>query len=68
MNPFDRKQHGSLYDRGMADSYYRRPADPHYWRAGRKVEVTDAESVAEYTAGYQQNQKQRSFRDYEDEK
>ena len=25
---FDRK-HGSLYDRGAADSYYGRPRDPH---------------------------------------
>ena len=30
-NPqFDRERHGSLYDRGRADSYYRRGPNPHW--------------------------------------
>jgi hypothetical protein len=28
---FDRKRHGSLFDRGSADSYYSRPQDPHWF-------------------------------------
>ena len=57
---FDRSKHGCLYDRGSADSYYRRPRAPHYGGvggdSGECVRVTDAESVAEYMAGYDYNE------------
>ncbi len=57
---FDRSKHGCLYDRGSADSYYRRPRQPHYGGvggdSGECVRVTDAESVAEYMAGYDYNE------------
>ena len=57
---FDRTKHGCLYDRGSADSYYRRPREPHYGGvggdSGECVRVTDAESVAEYMAGYDYNE------------
>ena len=57
---FDRKRHGSLYDRGSADSYYGRMPEPHYGGvggdSGQRVRVTDADSVAEYHAGYQDNE------------
>ena len=57
---FDRSKHGCLYDRGSADSYYRRPREPHYGGvggdSGECVRVTDAESVAEYMAGYDNNE------------
>jgi hypothetical protein len=57
---FDRTKHGSLYDRGSADSYYRRPRSPHYGGVGGDsgpcVRVTDADSVAEYMAGYDNNE------------
>lgn len=57
---FDRKQHGSLFDRGSADSYYGRRQQPHYGGvggdSGPRVEVSDAESVAEYRAGYAYNE------------
>jgi hypothetical protein len=57
---FDRKQHGCLYDRGSADSYYGRPRDPHYGGVGgdsglRVEKLTDAER-AEYHAGYTYNE------------
>ena len=57
---FDRKAHGSLYDRGGADSYYNRPRSPHYGGitgCGHEL-VTEltAEEVAEYMAGYQDNE------------
>jgi len=53
--------HGSLYDRGGADSYYGRPAMPHYGGVGGSqllVRVTDLtpEERAEYMAGYQDNE------------
>lgn len=57
---FDRKQHGCLYDRGSADSYYGRGRVPHYGgvggASGERVLVTDADSVAEYMAGYDDNE------------
>lgn len=55
-----RKQHGSLFDRGSADSYYGRLHDPHYGGVGgdsgpRVVELT-TEEIAEYIAGYAYNE------------
>jgi hypothetical protein len=53
---FDRKRHGSLWDRGSADSYYSRPRGPHWYPEGtgygtKVVELTNAERQ-EYDAGY----------------
>ena len=63
-----RKNHGSLYDRGAADSYYRRGSGPHYGGvggdSGQRVEVTDPESRAEYLAGYDDNERLGEFKDY----
>jgi hypothetical protein len=63
---FDRSQHGSLYDRGMADSYYGRIINPHYGGvggdSGPMTPVTDEASVAEYRAGYDYNQSMRWFK------
>lgn len=58
---FDRKRHGSLWDRGSADSYYGRGPDPHYGGINgsefktRVVELT-TEEREEYMAGYQDNE------------
>ena len=57
---FDRKVHGSLYDRGSADSYYGRPREPHWYPAGtyqgpRVTDLTEAEIEA-YNAGYDCNE------------
>jgi hypothetical protein len=56
---FDRERHGSLYDRGSADSYYHRAPTPHWYRDGtgslRITELTDAER-AEYLEGYNYNE------------
>jgi len=64
---FQRK-HGSLYDRGSADSYYGRARDPHYGGvggdSGPRVEVTDESSVAEYMAGYEYNERHGDKKDY----
>lgn len=58
---FVRGKHGCLYDRGSADSYYNRRRDPHYGgvggESGPRVAVTDPESIAEYNAGYDYNER-----------
>lgn len=58
---FVRGTHGCLHDRGSADSYYGRAPQPHYGgvggNSGPKVDVTDKESVAEYMAGYDENER-----------
>ena len=65
---FIRKNHGSLYDRGGADSYYGRRQQPHSGGvggdSGSRVEVTDAKSVAEYLAGYEANEQSGMKKDW----
>jgi len=57
---FERNRHGSLYDRGSADSYYEREQYPHWWPAGTGngecVLAVTKEEIAEYTAGYDWNE------------
>jgi hypothetical protein len=64
---FQRK-HGSLYDRGSADSHYGRMPSPHYGGvggdSGPRVEVYDESSVAEYLAGYEYNERFGDKKDY----
>ena len=59
---FIRKNHGSLFDRGSADSWYSRPFSPHYYEGGsyhsepvQAKDMTPAEIVA-YAAGYEYNE------------
>jgi hypothetical protein len=58
---FVRKNHGSLYDRGSADSYYGRQPAPHYGGvggdSGERVRVHDKASVDEYMEGYNYNER-----------
>jgi len=66
--PFDRSRHGGLYDRGSADSYYRRGPEPHWYpegtsRGDRIVNLTPAE-IAEYMAGYDENEIMGVFKDW----
>lgn len=57
---FDRSRHGSLYDRGSADSYYGREKDPHWYPHGtyngEKVTSLTQEEVDEYMEGYKDNE------------
>lgn len=57
---FDRERHGSLYDRGSADSYYHRRRRPHWYPQGTyngdAITNLTAEEVAEYNAGYDFNE------------
>ena len=54
-------KHGSLFDRGRADSYYHRPRSPHYYPEGNglgdRCESLTPEQVKEYLAGYEWNEK-----------
>jgi len=57
---FERNRHGSLYDRGSADSYYGRERYPHWYPNGTYngdcvLGVTE-EEIAEYMAGYDWNE------------
>ena len=62
--------HGSPYDRGGADSYYRRPFDPHWWPAGTykgfRIEMPfmSAEQIEEYKKGFDQNESDQNFKDW----
>jgi hypothetical protein len=57
---FNPKEHGGLFDRGSADSYYSRPRDPHYWTEGtgrgQKVTELNEAEISEYNAGYDYNE------------
>lgn len=59
------KSHGSPYDRGSADSYYRRRRLPHKWPEGtyhgKYVILTDPKEIEEYFLGYDENQ---DFKDW----
>jgi len=66
---FDRLRHGSLYDRGSADSYYNRPRGPHWYPEGtgngtKVVELTEAERH-EYDAGYDYNEEYGDKKSYD---
>jgi hypothetical protein len=65
---FDRERHGCLYDRGSADSYYDRGPSPHYGGvgggSGERVDVADDTSVAEYMAGYNDNEQFGNKKDF----
>lgn len=62
---FARARHGSLHDRGRADAYYGRGADPHYWPEGTGVglkvtKLTKAE-IAEYMHGYDNEHDRKDY-------
>jgi hypothetical protein len=65
---FDRQRHGSLYDRGSADSYYHRDRNPHWFPEGTyngdKVTAMSDEEIAEYNAGYDWNEQYGDKKDW----
>ena len=56
------KRHGGPFDRGTADSYYRRGYSPHYYVGNTSISPLvksnemSLEEVAAYHAGYQWNE------------
>ena len=63
-----RENHGSLFDRGTADSFYHRRPDPHYGgvggESGKRHTVYLAEEVAEYMAGFEYNEAHGDKKNY----
>lgn len=70
MNRKISKRHGGPYDRGSADSYYRRGCNPHYYKGGTYqtdcVEEKDMtpEEIAEYMQGYDDNEADCHFKEW----
>lgn len=65
---FDREQHGGLFDRGSADSYYGRGRKPHWYPLGTYngepvTDLTETE-IAEYNAGYDYNERHGDKKDW----
>lgn len=64
------KRHGGPYDRGSADSYYRRGYHPHYFVGetyySQKIEMNDMtpEEIAAYTQGYNDNEEDGFFKEW----
>ena len=60
-------EHGSPYDRGSADSYYRRPYNPHWYPLGsykgEKIGIKDMteQQIVEYKYGYEENEKAQIY-------
>lgn len=63
------KIHGSPWDRGLADSYYGRKKDPHFWPEGtgkgKKVTDLTPEQEEAYHAGYDYNEKMGEKKQWE---
>jgi hypothetical protein len=64
---YDRR-HGGPFDRGAADSYYRRAYRPHYYAGStgqtEKVEQLTKDELAAYEAGWMHNEQIGDFKDY----
>lgn len=62
------KRHGSPYDRGMADSYYRRGIIPHYYEGAsfysNKITDLNKQELFEYLKGYNDNEASGDFKDW----
>jgi hypothetical protein len=59
------RDHGSPFDRGGADSYYRRRQMPHKMVGSDRVLLTpDSEEWKEYMEGYQINESIRNHKEW----
>ena len=69
MSKYD-ERHGGPYDRGSADSYYRRGYRPHYFVGAtyQSQEILEKdmtiEEIEAYAAGYEDNEADGNFKDY----
>ena len=65
------RRHGGPYDRGTADSYYRRSFEPHYYVGdsymSERINLGQmtAQEIVEYTKGFNDNEDSQNFKDYE---
>jgi len=64
------KRHGGPYDRGSADSYYRRGRKPHYYVGDTysseivTEERMTLEEINEYYKGFDDNEQDQNFKDW----
>ena len=64
---YHRLKHGSLYDRGSADAYYWRDADPHYYPNGTYnpprigKEELSKEQIVEYMFAYNNETERKEY-------
>ena len=64
------KKHGGAFDRGSADSYYRRKRSPHIWPDGTMhgemipEEKMTEEEIAAYHAGFDWNEELGDYKDW----
>ena len=68
MSQYD-ERHGGPYDRGGADSYYRRSFRPHYFDGNTystdiRYPEKDSPEWKAYEAGYKDNDKAQNFKDW----
>ena len=67
MSKIDRR-HGGPYDRGSADSYYRRPCAPHYYigATGSSEMISEdrmtPDEIEAYLAGFKDNEADGNFK------
>lgn len=65
------RRHGGPYDRGRADSYYRRGMRPHFFSDAtyRSEEIEERfmtkRQIAEYNLGYYENEVAGDFKEWE---
>jgi hypothetical protein len=63
-------RHGGPYDRGAADSYYRRPRRPHFFRGDtyNSEEVLEEnmteDEIYEYNLGFDENEESDNHKDW----
>ena len=63
-------RHGGPYDRGSADSYYRRGRNPHYYvgntGSSERVTIKDMtpDEIAAYHAGYDDNEEHGDYKEW----
>ena len=62
------ESHGSPYDRGSADAYYRRSRMPHYYPNGSyngdPITNLTSNQLEAYTAGYNDQVSSGDFKDF----
>jgi len=64
------RRHGSPYDRGSADSYYRRPRRPHFFTGAtyQSDEIEERfmtkQQIDEYNLGFDENEASGNFKDW----
>ena len=65
------REHGSPFDRGSADSWYRRGRNPHWYPEGtgfgKRIEIEEMTEleIGEYLAGFEDNESDGTHKEWE---